>query len=159
MRNNFGTAFCSVVLASFISVLASGASALAQVTYTDTVGSDHYGGAEVDISSVVISNDATNITFQINMNPAADIGTNHFANYEFGIQIGGGAGGQTAINGTFGTGNAAAGNPYGNSVGFSTGENFFIGNFLDNPGNFSGGVSSILTQAPRGGRKSARPHQ
>jgi hypothetical protein len=108
--------------------------------YTDTTGTDHYGGPEVDIASVVITNDASNITFQINMNTAADIGTNHFANYEIGIQVGGGAGGQTAINGTFGTGNPAAGNPYGNSVGASTGINYWIGNFLDNPGNFSGGA-------------------
>jgi hypothetical protein len=127
-------------VSSIVSALVLAVQPARAATYNDTVGTDHYGGAEVDIASVVITNDATNITFQINMNPAADIGVNHFGNYEFGIQVGGGAGGQTAINGTFGTGNPAAGNPYGNSVGFSTGENFFIGNFLDNPGNFSGGA-------------------
>jgi len=78
--------------------------------YTDTVSTDHYGGAEVDISNVVVTNDASNITFQINLNTAANIGptASHFANYEIGIQVGGGAGGQTAINGTFGTGNPAS---------------------------------------------------
>src|ERR1035441_7925529 len=116
--------------------IASGASAS---VYTDATG-DNYGGPEVDLASVVITNDASNITFQINMNPGADIGTNHYGNYEMGIQVGGGAGGQTAINGTFGTGNPAAGNPYGNSVGISTGENLFIGSFLGNPGVYAGGA-------------------
>jgi hypothetical protein len=108
-------------------------------TYTDALG-DNYGGPEVDISSVVINNDASSITFQINMNPAADIGVNHYGNYEIGLQMNGGVGGQTAINGTYGTGNPAAGNPYGNAVGISTGENFFIGNYLDSPGSYSGGA-------------------
>jgi hypothetical protein len=72
-----------------------GSSAFGAV-YTDAVGTDHYGGNEVDIASVVVTNDASNITFQINMNPAADIGVNHFANYEVGIQVGGGASGTSS---------------------------------------------------------------
>jgi hypothetical protein len=107
-------------------------------TYTDATG-DNYGGPEVDISSVVINNDASMITFQINMNTAADIGANYYANYEIGIQMGNGAGGQTLINGTYGTGIPGAGNPYGNSVGISSGENFFIGSFLNGP-SYSGGA-------------------
>ncbi len=105
-------------------------------TYTDTIGTDHFSGPEVDFANVVITNDASNITFQINMNPAADIGNNRFGNYEFGIQIGNGAGGQTAINGSggsgpsFGLGDPTVGTPYGNAVGISTGMNFFIGSFL-----------------------------
>jgi hypothetical protein len=108
--------------------------------YTDASG-DNYGGPEVDINSVVITNDASNIYFTINLNPSASIGpsANHYANYEFGFQMGGGAGGQTLINGTFGTGNPAAGNPYGNAVGISTGENYFIGSFLAGP-TYSGGA-------------------
>ncbi len=107
-------------------------------TYTDALG-DNYGGPEVDISNVVITNDASNIYFTINMNPAANLVTNYFANYEIGFQMGGGAGGQTAINGTYGTGIGTAGNPYGNAVGISTGENFFIGSFLAGP-TYSGGA-------------------
>jgi hypothetical protein len=125
------------------------ASTAGAAIYTDGLA-DHYGGAEVNIASVVITNDASNITFTINIDPTADIGTNHFANYEIGIQQGGGAGGQTAINGTFGTGVPAAGNPYGNSVGISTGENYFIGNFLDSPGNFSGGAQLYSYSAATG---------
>jgi len=108
--------------------------------YTDPLG-DNYGGPEVDIASVNIFSDASNIYFTMNLNPAASIGpsANHYANYEFGFQMGSGAGGQTAINGTFGTGNPAAGNPYGNAVGISTGENFFIGAFLAGT-SYSGGA-------------------
>jgi hypothetical protein len=108
--------------------------------YTDAL-SDNYGGPEVDISSVVVTNDATNLYMTINLNPAANIGptANYFANYEVGFQMNGGVGGQTAINGTFGSGNPAAGNPYGNSVGISTGENYFIGSFLAGP-SYSGGA-------------------
>jgi hypothetical protein len=114
--------------------------AFGQTTYTDALG-DNYGGPEVDISNVVVSNDASNIYFTINLNPAANIGptANYFANYEVGIQSIPGGGGQTAINGTYGTGNPAAGNPYGNAVGISTGENYFIGSFLGGP-SYSGGA-------------------
>jgi len=120
--------------------------------YTDATG-DNNGGSEVDIASVVVTNDPTNITFTINMNTAANLTTNHFANYEIGIQKGTGAGGQTAINGTFGTGNPAAGNPYGNSVGISTGENFFIGSFLDNLPTNTGGAELFSYNSATGWAK------
>ncbi|MGD0460920.1 MAG: PEP-CTERM sorting domain-containing protein [Tepidisphaeraceae bacterium] len=110
-----------------------------QTTYTDALG-DNYGGPEVDISTVVVSNDASNIYFTINMNPTANIGptANHYANYEIGLQMGGGAGGQTLINGTYGLA-PSDGNPYGNAVGISTGENYFIGSFLAGP-TYNGGA-------------------
>jgi hypothetical protein len=110
-----------------------------QTTYTDALN-DNYGGPEVDISSVVISNDANNINFTMNLNSTASIGptANRFADYEFGIQENGGVGGQTEINGNFTSGDPTAGNPYGNAVGISTGENYFIGNFLAGT-TFSGG--------------------
>jgi len=133
---------CQVVgRAIFVtSIVAALALAARADVYTDANG-DNYGGPEVDISNVVVTNDASNLTFQINLNTAANIGptANRYANYEVGIQVGGGVGGQTAINGTFGTGNPAAGNPYGNAVGISTGENFFVGSYLDGTG-FSGGA-------------------
>jgi hypothetical protein len=108
--------------------------------YTDATG-DNYGGPEVDITSVSVTNDASNLYFTINLNSTASIGpsANHYANYEIGIQENGGAGGQTAINGTYGTGTPAAGNPYGNAVGISTGMNYFIGSYLDGS-SYSGGA-------------------
>src|SRR5271154_7208966 len=118
--------------------LASASLATATV-YTDAVG-DNYGGPEVDIINVAVTNDASNITFQVNLNTSASIGpsANHYANYEVGIQENGGAGGQTLINGTYGTA-PGDGNPYGNAVGISTGENYFIGSFLDGS-SYSGGA-------------------
>jgi hypothetical protein len=110
--------------------------ALAAV-YPDALN-DNNGGAEVDIDNVQITNDLTNITFKITARTGSDFTTNRFGNYEIGIQKGNGAGGQTAINGTFGQGNPAAGNPYGNQVGISTGMNYFIGSFLAGTG-FDGG--------------------
>jgi hypothetical protein len=125
-------------LVSLLAALSATALSASAATYTDATG-DNYGGPEVDISSVVINNDASTITFQINMNTAADIGANYYANYEVGIQVGNGAGGQTLINGTYGTGVPGAGNPYGNAVGISSGENFFIGSYLNGP-SYSGGA-------------------
>ena len=109
-------------------------------TYTDPAG-DNYGGPEVDLIGATITNDASNLYVTIDLNTGASIGpsANHYADYEMGIQVGGGAGGQTAINGTFGTGNPAAGNPYGNAVGISTGMNYFIGSFLAGS-TYSGGA-------------------
>jgi hypothetical protein len=109
-------------------------------TYTDPAG-DNWGDTSVDLTSAVITNDASNIYFTINLNPSANIGTSgdYYANYELGFQMNGGAGGQTAINGTYGTGNPAAGNAYGSAVGISTGMNYFIGTYLAGP-SYSGGA-------------------
>lgn len=131
----------AVFVASFTVVLAVAVWPAKAATYTDATG-DNYGGPEVDISNVVVTNDASNITFQINLNPSASIGPTgsaYFANYELGVQVGGGAGGQTAINATYGTGDPTAGNAYGSAVGISSGENFFVGTYLDGP-SYSGGA-------------------
>ena len=108
--------------------------------YTDPAG-DNWGDAEVDLIGATITNDASNVYFTINLNTSANIGTSsdYFADYEIGFQMHGGAGGQTVINTTYGTGNPAAGNPYGSAVGISTGMNFFIGSFLAGP-TYSGGA-------------------
>ena len=117
-------------------LLAPGVAAAA--TYTDTLG-DNWGPPEVDLGSAVVSDDMQNITFHLNLNPAADLSANYYPNYEVGIRVRNGAGGQTAINRTFGTGDPAAGNPYGTPVGTSTGMNYFIGAFPDGP-TYSGGA-------------------
>ena len=123
-------------------------------TYTDPGGpSDRFsGGPEVDIDNVVVSNDALNINFQINLNSTADIGTNYFANYEVGIQVNNGAGGQTAINGNYGLGDPTIGSGYGNDVGISTGMNFFIGSFLNGP-TYSGGAELFAYSTTTGWSK------
>lgn len=120
-----------------LAFMACGASA--QVTYNNVLG-NNFGPPEVDIASVVVSNDANNLNFQINLNPNANITTSgdYYPNYDVGIQVGNGANGQTLINGNYGT-TTANGNPYGNDVGISTGENFFVGTYLAGPG-YSGGA-------------------
>jgi hypothetical protein len=137
MRRERNKSFILPVLAAGVALAA--ARIASATTYTDALG-DNYGGPEVDIANVVVTNDASNITFQVNLNTAASIGpsANHYANYEVGIQENGGAGGQTLINGIYGTA-PADGNPYGNAVGISTGENYFIGSFLDGS-SYSGGA-------------------
>ena len=130
--------------------------AWARQTYTDPGGgTDRFSsGPEIDIANVVVSNDALNLNFQINMNPSADIGTNYYASYEVGIQTGNGAGGQTAINSGFAQGDPTVGNPYGSSVGISTGENFFIGSFLGDVGmTYSGGAELFAYSTTTGWAK------
>jgi autotransporter-associated beta strand protein len=110
-------------------------------TYTDTITTDHFGGPEVDVSNVVVTNDAFNLYVTINMNPAANLTSAAFGSYEMGIQVGNGAGGQTAINNNFNLGDPTGGNPYGSEVGISTGENFFIGSELPGGSNSTGGAT------------------
>ena len=122
-------------------------------TYTDALNDTNGGsGPSVDISNVVITNDASNITFKINLNSTANIGptASYFGNYEVGIQVGGGAGGQTSIvGGLYGTGDPTVGNPYSNSIGISTGMNYFIGSFLDTP--TSSGGATLLSYSSGAG--------
>jgi hypothetical protein len=124
-------------------LLALAGRASGQVTYSSPAY-NNYGDNSTDITSVVVSNDSSNLYFTINLDPYANIGTSgtdddYFADYEIGFQMNGGAGGQTAINGTYGLGNPANGNPYGSAVGISTGMNYAIGAYLNGP-SYSGGA-------------------
>ena len=103
-------------------------------TYTDAIG-DSDGAAETDISSVVVTNDANNLTFAINLNTSATI--SQYPNYLIGIQVVGGPIGQTNINNL--SSGVTAGNPWGKTVGISSGENFFIGVYPNGP-SWSGGA-------------------
>jgi hypothetical protein len=126
--------------------------AKAQTTYTASGNSD--GSGETAFTTVVVSNNANNIFFNINT-----VGTEStYVEYLVGIQENGGTGGQTLINSTYGTGTTAAGNPWGNPVGISSGENFFIGSYLGYGGGAQlyqyssvGGWSQIDTSALVGG--------
>jgi hypothetical protein len=124
-------------LVSVLTTLAV-SSAMAQTTYPAD-GANYYGGVDANMTSVVINNNATSISFQVNLNTSDSTVSNPYDHYLLGLQMGGGAGGQTLINGTYGTG-TADGNPYGNAVGISTGENFFIGTYMT-----TSGVSTGLT--------------
>ena len=126
--------------AGLLPVLAVAAAASGQTNYNGATY-NNYGDNSADIANVVVNNDSSNIYFTITMDPYANISTSgdYYADYEVGIQMNGGAGGQQAINATYGTGVPAAGNPYGSTVGISSGENYFIGSYLDGP-SYSGGA-------------------
>jgi hypothetical protein len=91
-------------------------------TYTDATG-DNWGPAYVDLASVNVTNDASNITFQLTLNPAANLDdpNQQFADYEIGFNTA--AGGSTALT-----------TPYSNQIGISTGMNYWIGAFSSTPG-------------------------
>jgi hypothetical protein len=110
----------------------------AQANYTHGLGDNYSSGPEVNVTSVVVSNDANNVNFLITLNPAANINSFYYADYELGFQMNGGAGGQTLINSTYAANSPTEGNPYVNPVGISTGENYIADTYLSGPG-YSGG--------------------
>jgi hypothetical protein len=123
-----------VSIASLLSALAMAAFVARATTYTDATG-DNYGSADVDISSVSVTNDANNLIFTINLTNSATLSSS--PNYLVGIQVVGAPIGQTNINNV--TTGTNAGNPWGNRVGISTGMNFFIACYA-NGGGYSGGA-------------------
>jgi hypothetical protein len=95
--------------------------------YTDTDGDvAGTGNQAADITSVQVTNDGTNITFQINLDSAANLSSNHYVNYEIGIQTGTGTlAGQTAVS-----------NPYGSPIGISTGMYDWVPIYVYNDGSY-----------------------
>ncbi|MGH7993174.1 MAG: PEP-CTERM sorting domain-containing protein [Limisphaerales bacterium] len=115
----------SVIVALVMALLPANA----QVTYNGT-GNVNGGGAAdgAGISSVVVNNDANNITFTINSTQAQA----SYIFYSIELQIiGQAANGDTSLV-----------NPWGENVGISTGENALINTWGTGatPGTFSGGV-------------------
>jgi hypothetical protein len=98
-------------------------------TYPGTGNSNGSGAADgAGISSVVVNNDATSITFTINS-------TQPMASYIFySIEL--------QIIGQAGNGDTSLVNPWGEHVGISTGENALVNTWGTGatPGTFSGGV-------------------
>ncbi|HUB27860.1 MAG TPA: hypothetical protein VL992_20720 [Tepidisphaeraceae bacterium] len=105
----------------------------AQANFTEPLGNNFSGGPETDMSSCIISNGASSLNFLITLNPAANIITNNYVNYEMGFQMNGGVDGQTLVAGSYGTDPTDV-NPYGQQVGISTGENYWIGAYCGGSG-------------------------
>lgn len=96
-------------------VLVSLPSLAAATTYTDA-SNDAYGDDYVDIQSVVVTNDANNLDFVINLRSTSQIVNNtneQYGLYEVGLQTG--PNGSTAVL-----------NPYGAPIGISTGMNYWL---------------------------------
>ena len=123
--------FCSAVAAFALATVSTQAT-----VYTDATN-DSWGAAEVDISSVVVTNDGNNVIFNMILAQGATNGISSGANYLFGIQVVGAPQGQTNINAT--TSGVTAGNPWGKRVGISSGMNYFIGCYPNGTG-YSGGA-------------------
>jgi len=113
---------------------AAASSASAATIYTDTTGDNFDANAHMDITSVEVSNDATNITFKINLNGTIANPTD-WGKYLVGIDTN---------SATGDTGNPV-GNPWGRNIRIGTGMDAFIGSWADSgggsqPWTFAGGV-------------------
>src|SRR5690348_14809099 len=87
------------------------------VIYPDTVGDQAGSGdSEVDITSVEVTNDATNISFKINL--AGDISAANFGNYHIGFD-------------TLTGGKTTPGVAWGNPFGMSSGMDYWIGSWVN----------------------------
>lgn len=90
------------------------------------------GNDAADLTSVQVTNDSQNLTFTINLTSTANLQSNHYVNYEIGIQTGvGSLAGQTAVS-----------NPYGSPIGISTGMYDWIPAFV-----FTNGSSEFVAGA------------
>lgn len=111
------------IIASLVSVLTTLAlsSAMAQTTYTGTGTANGGGGNGEGISSVVINNTATTISFTINTSAVQS----QYVQYYVLLQlVGQGGSGSTALFNS-----AGALNSWGPSLGISTGENAFAATY------------------------------
>ena len=89
--------------------------------YPDTVGDQAGSGdSEVDIRSVEVTNDATNISFKITL--VGDIAAANFGNYHIGFD-------------TVPGGKTTTGVAWGNTFGMSSGMDYWLGSWV----NFGGG--------------------
>ena len=137
MKSSIG--ITSAIVGAVLAVLP----AQAQSTYT---GTGHYNGSGADavgISSVVINNDANNITFTINANSAS--GTiDPYTFYAVDIQVVGQAG-----SGYTGLHNPVYLNTSGPSLGISSGENavlnFAQNGYYSNGGNVNGATPFLYS--------------
>jgi hypothetical protein len=103
-------------------------------TYTGTGNADGGGANGEGISSVVINNNATDITFTINTSAAQSAYVQYFVLMQY---VGQGASGSTAL-----LHSAGALNGWGPSLGISTGENAFAATYNTGatPAFYSGGA-------------------
>jgi hypothetical protein len=122
--------FISIIAALTVAMLP----AKAQVTYTGTGNADGGGANGEGISSVVINNNATDITFTINTSAAQSAYVQYFVLMQY---VGQGASGSTAL-----LNSAGALNGWGPSLGISTGENAFAATYNTGatPAFYSGGA-------------------
>jgi len=108
----------------FLLAMAVGPPALA-VTFFDTVGDNFDGNAHMDITSVDVTDDGTNITFKVSVN-AADITSPDWGKYCIGIDTGAGTGDPTVPKG----------NGWGRNIAMADKMDAWIGSWVDGGGGF-----------------------
>lgn len=97
--------------------------ALSRATvYTDTAGDNNGGTVNEDIIGAVITNDATNINFTINLNTAANLASSDASYEHIELALQTGPGGYTSLS-----------NPYSESIGVSSGWNYYALGYLYTP--------------------------
>lgn len=117
-------AACITVVTSLIPT------ASAQIIYTDATGDEFSGNTILDIATVEVSNDATDLIFKLNL--LGDPVATDWGKYMIGIDVdGGGATGDTAGNG------------WGRPISMSMGMDYWYGSWVDSGGgaevyNYSG---------------------
>jgi hypothetical protein len=102
--------------------LAGGPSAYG-ATFFDTTGDNFDGNAHMDIASVDVTNDATNITFKISLNGSIGAGTD-WGKYVIGINT-------NDATGDFGS---PVGNPWGRNIAMANGTDAWVGSWVDSGG-------------------------
>ncbi|HVT27692.1 MAG TPA: hypothetical protein VHE81_06710 [Lacipirellulaceae bacterium] len=110
---------CVLVLAWVASRSALGA------TFFDSTGENFDGNAHMDISSVDVSDDGTNITFKITLSGSL-ASPNDWGKYVIGIST-------SNATGDFGS---PVGNPWGRNIAMADGTDAWIGSWADGGGGF-----------------------
>lgn len=104
-------------------LLASTATLSSAAVFSDTVGDNFDGNAHMDITSVEVTNTASDITFTITVNGSL---TTDWGKYPIGISTG--SGGDTAL----------VGNPWNRAINMADGMNAWVGTWVNGGGGSEG---------------------
>jgi hypothetical protein len=107
-----------------VGALAAGPPAFG-ATYFDSTGENFDGNAHMDISSVEVTDDGTNITFKISLSGSL-VSPNDWGKYVIGIDT-------SSATGDFGS---PVGNPWGRNINMADGMDAWIGSWADGGGGF-----------------------
>ena len=111
--------YSKTIAASILAVLALNAQA---VTYNDATSDIAFGPATLDITSVEVTHNATDLFFTISVN-AASITSPDWGKYTVGFDTA--AGGDTS---------SPVGNPWGRNISMSSGMDYWVGSWVDGGG-------------------------
>ena len=92
-------------------------------TFVDTTGDNFDGNAHMDITSVDVTDDGSNITFKVTLNGSI-ANPNDWGKYVIGINT-------NNATGDFGT---PVGNPWGRNIAMADGTDAWIGSWVDSGG-------------------------